>query len=771
MIATTLGLAALLLGSCQQQPTAPRRVVRDLTPSEIAGISLAYICGNTFRVRNPNAEEVVVTWHVLQSEERDSLTLPPAPGGQQYSETYFTTMHTGSVRLFYNGQQIQQESNGNKPPCQIPGDTARPVVPSVENFPNDSSVTVSPPGLPTVLYYRNVLLLQFDDSTSGTTVNSLLQRYSATIIGGAPNLGAYGAYVIQVPDPGPSYAQLDSLIQALDAEPGVFAAYQLAYRDLWDPRGRYPSDGPGQAREDWFSGANSLETAAWKSIRAPSAWGCETGNYGSSPKIGVIDFSFDTAQGDLRNSIHRPVLYPPDTSVGRNQWLVDPGVIGMHTRSHGTAVAGILSAEGDNGLGVAGMLWHSDLFLYPYGWDTVASRSAPEYFAVHIIPDAISQGVRVLVTSTSSGFGGAPAQVQLIQLALARYLAADPRNMFFFAAGEGQNGVSRTLADWLSSSDNTVTAMDKAVGGLWSQFPGQVYVVIGSNGSGSIWGGSDLITDMTQIAAPAENITLLGRTADFLSGTYVATGNSFATPFLAGSAAQLIAFDSTLTGAEVLSYLMAGDTVSRYDPATGMLVKPSSLSGAPAGTYQMDAYGALSVLSRTRAHTPVCGFPVSAYNFQVHLERGPGLIDSFPVPITQAVSVAQGGRLMTVGTGVGSGLQSNIAYVYDYLGNQLNSLSGITQRLYLERDTLDVTRLQAGIVELTLRRADGNISVVDPFTEVNNQVYGGTAGVLPLRVVPSPAGDFVELLGQYSSHLQASHLVRPDPPPCNNSDS
>ena len=58
------------------------------------------------------------------------------------------------------------------------------------------------PGDTAVVYYRTVIGVLFDDSTSGVTVRRVLQKYRATIIGGLRNPPAY---IVRVPDPGPTY--------------------------------------------------------------------------------------------------------------------------------------------------------------------------------------------------------------------------------------------------------------------------------------------------------------------------------------------------------------------------------------------------------------------------------------------------------------------------------------------------------------------------------------------------------------------------------------
>lgn len=75
------------------------------------GIRLTYICGNTFRVKNPHPVPVQVTWDVYGTSESGSLLLAPA-NGITPSTTFFTTTATGTVRLFYQGTQIDVKANG-----------------------------------------------------------------------------------------------------------------------------------------------------------------------------------------------------------------------------------------------------------------------------------------------------------------------------------------------------------------------------------------------------------------------------------------------------------------------------------------------------------------------------------------------------------------------------------------------------------------------------------------------------------------------------------
>jgi thermitase len=93
---------------------------------------------------------------------------------------------------------------------------------------------------------------------------------------------------------------------------------------------------------------------ALERIQAPQAWDLETGS--SSTKIAIIDTGCDLNHPDLEVNINHSLSYdfvkddfePWDDSVD----------------SHGTHVAGIIAAVGNNGQGVAGLNWKAELIIY-----------------------------------------------------------------------------------------------------------------------------------------------------------------------------------------------------------------------------------------------------------------------------------------------------------------------------------------------------------------------------------------------------------------------
>jgi len=108
----------------------------------------------------------------------------------------------------------------------------RPPVPEQPNLPGDTTLTVERPGVSRsdVLYYRTIVGVIFDDSTSGATIRSMLRRYRAVIIGGAPG---DREYFLRIPDPGPTLAAVESIVSRIQQEPGVRLA-RTVYR-RWTP--------------------------------------------------------------------------------------------------------------------------------------------------------------------------------------------------------------------------------------------------------------------------------------------------------------------------------------------------------------------------------------------------------------------------------------------------------------------------------------------------------------------------------------------------------
>jgi len=157
----------------------------------------------------------------------------------------------------------------------VQGDTSRPPIPDAFTSPDSAvALLVSPPGDDSVLVLRDFVEVVFDDTTSGVTINAFLSRFGAQVAGGDPILESY---MLQIPDPGPTYAALDSVLASMRSEPGVRHAIRYVFRAPNRDPGRYPDDGAQVMRRREWAGAATDGTRGLRAIRAPLAWGCETG--------------------------------------------------------------------------------------------------------------------------------------------------------------------------------------------------------------------------------------------------------------------------------------------------------------------------------------------------------------------------------------------------------------------------------------------------------------------------------------------------------------
>ncbi|WP_165246349.1 S8 family serine peptidase [Paludisphaera soli] len=193
---------------------------------------------------------------------------------------------------------------------------------------------------------------------------------------------------------------------------------------------------------------------------------------------------------------------------------------------HGTHVAGIVGAVGDNGVGVTGVNWRVQLMALKFldgsgnGFDSAAA-AAVRY--------AAAKGARV----TNNSYGGVGAVSSTLASAIAAAAAAD--SVFVAAAGN-------------SSLDTDVTAFSPAS----SSSPNVVSVAaIGSNGALASFSNYGRTT--VDLAAPGVGIlsTLPGNRYASMSGT------SMAAPFVAGSAALLLAGHPEWTYTQIVDQLLS----------------------------------------------------------------------------------------------------------------------------------------------------------------------------------------------------------------------
>lgn len=171
-------------------------------------------------------------------------------------------------------------------------------------------------------YRPGAVLVAFKPGIASTQSSAVLQRYDAARVQSLPGLGVQ---VLRVPE-----GEEPAISAALSREVGVlYAEPDYRYRAFTTPNDDHYAKQWGHAR-----------------INSEMAWEITTGS--ASVVIAIVDTGVDLNHPDLASK-----LVPGQSFLNLGQADANP----MDTNGHGTHVAGIAAAIGNNGTGIAGMAW------------------------------------------------------------------------------------------------------------------------------------------------------------------------------------------------------------------------------------------------------------------------------------------------------------------------------------------------------------------------------------------------------------------------------
>jgi subtilisin family serine protease len=269
-----------------------------------------------------------------------------------------------------------------------------------------------------------------------------------------------------------------------------------------------------------------LYSSQWApaAVGAEQAWGRTTGS--ASVKVAILDSGVQLDHPDLTTN-----LVP-----GYNFMAYTGSTVPADDNGHGTIMAGIIGAEGNNGVGMTGMNWHVSLMplkmVADYGdADLGAAVSAIQY--------AVANGAKIINASYGGWYyGGYPPERDAI-------------------AAAGQAGVLFVAAAGNGALDNDARAFYPA------SYPLNNVISVGATTqSGGVASFSDY-GNSVQIGAPG--VSVLSTTSNVgpdsnPAGYDVWSGTSVSTPIVAGAAALLWAEHPDWTMQQVRTRLLTTAT-------------------------------------------------------------------------------------------------------------------------------------------------------------------------------------------------------------------
>ncbi len=419
-------------------------------------------------------------------------------------------------------------------------------------------------------------------------------------------------------------------------------------------------------------------------------------------------------------------------------------------RSHGIAVTSVVGALGHNGKGISGVVWNSLPVMYAFGADSMISPAPLQWLKLTGLPDLISRDIHILVTSLSIGDDSTGTATKAYHDLLEIWINQSDQNLLIYAIDEAQPGGSptrTTLTNVATSSQPNTVASDMAVAQLKIAYPDQVMIVAGSDSTGALWQSSGLWSGGVDIAAPATHVLTLVDNAEWAGGVRAGNGTSYAAPLVAGVAVALNAMVPGLTAHQVQDFIVRGAQEPRID-SLGASHLGVQVTGAT-GVYLLDAYGALSLLSREIFGAPICGYPVTVDTSfqQLVLHRtSDQLVSLTRVGNVGNISIAQGGRELAV-TGVDSGYYGVVtASLQNGSWGVDHVFRSFLRRQFLEEDTVDFLLAADSTPPFslgsTLVQISGPGRTPTPFNPLSAQASGSSADVGGYVYSISPDGSY-----------------------------
>jgi thermitase len=377
--------------------------------------------------------------------------------------------------------------------------------------------------------------------------------------------------------------------------------------------------------------------------RALAAWRVSTGS--RSIVIGETDSGIDYNHQDLAANIWSNPGGIGKCAVGTHGYNVlngscEPMDDDAFYGGHGTHVAGIMGAVGNNGTGVAGMNWQTSIlpvkWLNSEAWGSTSGLIA----ALRWLVAAKQAGVNIRVVNDSATFYGTA-----YSQALSEEIDTLGQNNILFVTAAGNTGdnndqekVRRYPCGYDRPTEICVTA---------------------SNNNDQLPSWANYGAHTVQLAAPGVSIysTLRDNTYGYLSG------GSMASPQVAGAAALILSVKPSLSTSELRADIF--ENVDKLPSLEGKVITGGRLDvckampGCSTGSQPTAETNAASSITRTSATVNGTVNPNGSTVTDCHFEYGPS--ESYGSSVPCASLPGSGNSVVSVSAVVET-LSANTAY-------------------------------------------------------------------------------------------------------------